>query len=93
MRQPGGRRETAAESAYGDLRADVGLDAGFCGRGVEARDAVEAVAVGEGEGGHAKLGGTLDERFRLRCGGEKAESAGGVEFDVFHGRWQIAGYR
>ena len=82
MREPGGWSENAAEGADGDLRADVGLDANLCGRSVEARDAVETVAVGEGECGHAELGCTLDERLRLRCSGEKAEGAGGVELDV-----------
>jgi hypothetical protein len=64
----------------------MGLDAGFCGRSVEARNAVQTVAVGEGERGHAEFGGALDERLRLRCSGEEAEGAGGVELDVFHDR-------
>jgi hypothetical protein len=64
----------------------MGLDASFCGCSVEARDAVKAISVGEGERRHTDLGGTLDERLGLRCSGEEAESTGGVELDVFHDR-------
>ena len=84
MREPGGRGKKVAKGAYGDLRADVGTDAGFLGLCMEAGCAVNAVAVGEGEGGHVEFSGALDEGFGLGRSGEKAEGAGGVEFDVGH---------
>ena len=84
MREPGGWGEEVAEGTYGNLRADVGLDAGFLSLGVEAGCAVDAVAVGEGEPGHVELGSALDEGFGLGGSSEKAEGAGGVEFDVGH---------
>ena len=76
----------AARTAVGanrDLRADMCLDAALLRHGVEARNAIEAIAVGEGDGGHSKLGRALDKRFRLRGRGQKAEGARGVQFDVF----------
>ena len=55
MRQPGRRREHVAEGAHGNLRADVRAHAAAHARGVKARRAVEAVAVGKREGRHAEL--------------------------------------
>ena len=72
-----------AEGTDGDLRADVRLDANFLSHSVKAGYAVEAVAVGKGQGGHSKLGSALDERFRLGRSSKKAEGAGCVKFDVF----------
>ena len=76
MRQPGGGVSMVAERAHGNLRADVRAHAAALRRGVKARRAVEAVAIGKREGGHAELRGALDKRLRLRAAVEKAEGAG-----------------
>ena len=50
---------------------------------METRNAIQAIAVGQRHGGHFKFDCTLDQRLGLRRPGKKAESAGGVQFDVF----------
>jgi hypothetical protein len=49
---------------------------------VESRDAVEAAAIGEGEGAHAELGRAVDEVFGVARGFEEGEGAGAAELDV-----------
>jgi hypothetical protein len=51
---------------------------------MKARQAVDAIAVEERDGGVAELGGALDERFGQRGALQKAEGRGRVELDV-HG--------
>ena len=49
---------------------------------MEARRAVDAVAIEQRERRIAELGGALDERFGQRRALQKAEGGGGVKLDV-----------
>jgi len=80
-----GGREAAAEGRDGDFSTDVGFDFVVFGGGVEARDSVEAVAVSQRHGGHVDFECALDVGLGGGRGFEKAEGAGGVEFDVVFG--------
>ena len=54
---------------------------------MEARDAVDAVAVGEGEGAMAEFGGALGEILGVRSALEKGEGTAAAQLDeVFGGR-------
>ncbi len=70
-----------AGGANRQLRPDDRADAGGQRGLVEARCAVNAVAIEERECGIAELGGPVDERFRQRRALEKTERRGRVEFD------------
>ncbi len=60
VRLPFRRDLTAAVGSDGDLRADVGFDAGLLRRSVKAGDTIEAVAIGESDGRHVEFDGAFD---------------------------------
>jgi hypothetical protein len=62
--------------------ANVRADAGFLGGHVKARRAIEAVAVGDGDGGQIERGGGFDEVLGQGSGLQEAERGAGVEFYV-----------
>ena len=70
----------------GDFRADVGAEPGLFRGHVEARRAVDAVAVHQGHGGHAESGAGAGQFLGDSGAFEEAESGAGVEFDV-HGNY------
>ena len=80
----GGTRRSGP--SHRPLRRQFGADdwcnAGGGRRFVEARRAVDAVAIEERERGIAERGGTVDERFRQRRALQKAERRRSVELDV-----------
>jgi hypothetical protein len=49
---------------------------------VEAGGAIDAVAVEQGEGGEAEVGGAGDEGFGQRSAFEEAEGRAGVEIRI-----------
>jgi len=57
---------------------------------IEARRAVEAVAVEQGHGGHLESGADGDQVLRQSGALEEAESGAGVEFDVQGFRSQVS---
>ena len=66
----------------GDLGADVRAQACFFRGHMEARRAVEAIAVEQCDGRHVERGGGGDQLFRHGCATQKAESGTGVQLDV-----------
>jgi hypothetical protein len=74
------RQDRAAlESQF---RADDGPDAGFACFGVESRRSVDTIAIGEGDGGHAKFSRGFRQVFGERCAAQKTEGAAGMQFHV-----------
>ena len=67
------------------LGADDGLDPGGARGLVEARRAVDAVAIEQRHRGVSEIGRAIDERFGQRRALEKAEGRGGVELDIHSG--------
>jgi CheY-like chemotaxis protein len=63
-----------------------GLEASMAGGLVEARNSVEAVEVGERQGGVTELGGAVDEILGVRGGFEEGKGTGAAELDVVVGR-------
>jgi hypothetical protein len=70
----------------GQLAADERADAGARGGLVEARGAVEAVAVDQRQHGHVEARGFGDERFGLFGGFKKREGRLRVELDEHRSR-------
>ena len=70
----------------GELGADEGTQAGAAGGLVEARHAVEAVAVGQGEGAMAELGGAVRQVLRVRGALQEGEGAAAAQLDVVRSR-------
>ncbi len=66
------------------LEAEQGLDTGCRQSGIELEGAGEAVVVGEGQGGHAQIDGSLDQPGGGGQGFEEGVGGVGVEVDV-HG--------
>src|SRR5262249_39379879 len=61
---------------------------------VEARRAVDAVAIEEREGGIPEIGGAIDERFGQGRALQKAERGRGMKLDVRHDcTFQISEFR
>ena len=60
----------------------MGFEADFLGSEVEARGAVEAIAVEQGHGRHAAGGANRDQVLGQSGAFEEAEGGAGVEFDV-----------
>ena len=69
----------------GELGAEDGVDAVLVGGAQEAGGAVDGVVVGEGQGGHAELGGAAHEVFGVAGAVEEGEVGVGVEFGVGKG--------
>ena len=77
-----GQQGIGASVGAGDFAADVGAHAGLLGGHVEARRAVDAVAVEQRHGGHVEAARSAGKLFRHAGAFEKAEGGAGVEFDV-----------
>ena len=65
MRQPRRRCEFVADGADRDLCADARFHSAMLGRRMKARDTIETIAVGKGDGGHIELGRAFCERLGL----------------------------
>ena len=62
----------------------------FFGGVVGPGGAIEAIAVGDCEGGEAELGGLAEEFFGLGGAAVEGEGGAGVEFDEGHERWKFS---
>lgn len=76
-----------------EFRADDGSDAGLAGDAGEARGAIDAHAVAEGDGGEAEACGGVGDGLGKGGGAQEAEGAAGVEFDVGPGAQELDGDR
>ena len=80
-----GEQRPAPGALHRDLGPDVGPDPELLGRLVEARGAVDAVAVDERQRPHAVVGADLGHLLGQRGALEEAEGGAGVQLDV-HGK-------
>ena len=71
-----------AGRSHRQLRADDRLEARLLRGEMEARRAVDAVAIEQRDRGIVERRGALDERFGQRRAVEKGKRGRGVEFDV-----------
>ena len=69
----------------GDLGSDEGPEAGLSGGPVEAGDARDTVAIGQGQGGHLEGGSRFDQLFGVAAGFEEGEGAARAELDIILG--------
>ena len=75
-----GEQGVGAAVGAGDLGADVRAETGLLRGHVEARGAVDAVAVDDGHGGHVEAGAGAGEVLGDGGAFEEGESGAGVEF-------------
>ena len=66
----------------GDFRTDMAADLATRSRGMKTRPTVDAIAVEQGDGGHAEVSGGFSDFFGKRGALKEAESGSGMEFDV-----------
>src|SRR4029453_4010071 len=66
----------------GELGADERLQSGGERRLMKARRARDAVAIEQRDRRIAERRGSIDERFRQRCGTQEAEGGGTMKLDV-----------